>query len=469
MEPARKRRLFLILAAAVTAGACVLFAGLPGEPARGIDNVIFVVFDTLRADRLSRYGHNEPTTPYLDSHRNAFVLFRQARATSPWTVPSHASMFTGRLPADHKADWGRITLGDEHETLAETLSAQGFCTSALVANEIFKTKKVNLLQGFQTTYFPHPARRQERVLKKLDSELDRLEASSCRRFIFLNFMNNHLPYDPGKHGAAFGVEGEPFLDESTTKWQVSAGKLAFPESEKKRAGRLYDASVRYSDEIIERIVAMLEKRGMLDNTLLIITSDHGDGLGFHQEVGHEISIWEEQLAVPLLVRFPHAAHGGREEAEMVSLAGLHSFILNLAVNGVSYTDAVTDLKKVFRDVVADYRSYFGEKNRRYNRRYAREYPELAERVTHMHALYCGSLKLHSRADGSFALYDIAADPQEQQDVQKTRPEAFEACVSRYRDLRTRRLFTPFDFVHPGEGEHLMGEDDVKALKSLGYF
>lgn len=438
-------------------------------PKNGVKHIVLVIFDALRADRLSLYGHTKPTTPYLDAHKDSFLVFKRARAAAPWTVPSHASMFTGKVPAEHLADWGNMRLHDSHETTAESLSKAGFCTSAFVANHLFKKDKPNLLQGFQSVYYPKKDKRQERILRKLAAALHQTADSKCRRFIFISFMNNHLPYDPGPYAAEFGVKEGSHIDNSAIKWNINAGVIPFSPNDKENHRRLYDASVRYSDELIERLIDLLSAHGLLENSLLAITSDHGDGLGYHAELGHEIAVWEEQLAVPLIVRFPGKTAGGREISEMVSLVGLHPFIKKAAFSGKA---AAQEVVKVLVDNsmngLAEYRSYFGEQNRKLNQRYAEKYPHLAKRVQHRHILYCGDYKLHAHADGAFSFYNIETDPAETKVLQTGFQAEFQSCRERYERLLAQGRFTPFDYLHLKQEEHFADDSDLEALKTLGY-
>lgn len=466
-----KRTTILIVLFIIVAGLGILLSSNKFKKKNNIQNVVLVIFDTLRADRISIYGHDKDTSPYLSSNRNSFLLFTHPRSVAPWTVPSHASIFTGKFPSEHHADWGNMVLGDKFETLAETLSGRGYSTVALVANDLFQRDKPNLLQGFNQVHFTKGPKRQELIIKKFKEELEKTKDSNQPSFIFINFMNNHLPYHPGKYKAAFGAEGKPFLDESTTKWQVNAGHIDFPEKEKIQVRNLYDASVRYSDELTKRLITLLNKHNKLDNTLLIITSDHGDGLGYHKEVGHEISVWEEQLAVPLIMRFPYEAKGGSEINDTVSLVGLHSFILKLTNESSSnIDDAVSGLISDSTYPLAEYRSYFSETNRGYNKKYADLYPELANNIGHMHVLYCGDYKLHVRSKGDIAFFNIAADPLEQKDLHKENLKEYEDCLKQYNNLLAQGRFTPFDFnpTSLNSSKDAVDSQEVEALKSLGY-
>ena len=110
-------------------------------------HAVLVVFDTLRADRMSVYGYGRPTTPFLERVAGEMVRYDGVKATAPWTLPSHASLFTGLWPAEHRVHWGNKWLDDGFDTLAESLQSAGFCTFGLSANPIV-SEKTGLTQGF---------------------------------------------------------------------------------------------------------------------------------------------------------------------------------------------------------------------------------------------------------------------------------------------------------------------------------
>ncbi len=433
-----------------------------------IRHVFLLVFDTLRADRMSVYGHDQKTTPFLNSSRSSYVVFKNPRSTAPWTIPSHASIFTGKLPSEHGAQWGNAMLDESHETLAETLLNQGFTTHALVANKFIQTKKVGLLQGFQNVYSPKK-KKEEMILRQLDIELSKPEVKDQRLFMFFNFMNNHLPLNPGRYAKEFNAEGKPFIEGEKSLWKISAGLMDFPEDKKARFRRLYDASVRYSDELAERIIKTLDKHGLLDKSLVIVTSDHGEGLGYHKELGHTISSWEEQLFVPLLIRFPHGASGGLEITDRASLVGLRSFVLNLAgQQSVGIDQAINSLLEDSSETIADYRSYFNEAARSFNKRIKKRYPTLVDKVHHSHVLYCGKFKLKVHANEISEFHDIVTDPHEQTNVKAQEQSEYDKCYKKYQGLLARNYFTPFNSDNSSSAPSEIDESEVESLKSLGY-
>lgn len=459
-------RLVALAAAAVLVGGVVAAALPPGEGPPRARNLFLVVFDTLRADRMSVYGHERETTPFLDSRSSEMVRFDRVEAPAPWTVPSHASMFTGLWPGEHRAQWGHIELGEDLTTLAEVLDAQGFCTVGLTANG-FVGPQYGFAQGFDDYRVVRgPGKtKADRILESVDEELARADEECDRLFVFLNFRDTHIPYHYQPHADDVGLEGRPPILASPGKWRTSAGRRVLSPEEKDRHRRAYDAAVRYVDDVAKQLFAELEDHGMLDDSAVVLTSDHGDGLAYHTELGHSISVWEEQLHVPLLVRLPHARRAGEVVEGRRSLVSLAPSALDwLGVPRPEPLRGRPSLASGSAPVTAGYRSYFADGQRRLNARLARRYPRLAERTQHSHVLYCGDLKLVVTEDGSEELYDLAADPTEQHDVSGSRPDALADCRREYEHLAESNLYTPFDV----RGEQEVTEADLELLRSLGY-
>lgn len=447
----------------LTAVVALAGCGAPAEtPPR---HLILVVFDTLRADRMSVYGYERPTTPFLEAVAGQFVRFAEVKAPASWTLPSHASLFTARWPVDHGVHWGNKWLDERFETLAEVLQGEGFCTFGLSANPIV-SDKTGLDQGFDSyRRIPRPAATQtQRLLERVPELLDRAAAVDCRLFLFLNLMDTHTPFSSDEFGSEFGVEGPDPVPDARSKWEIAAGRRPFPAAQRQRHQAAYDAAVRGVDETARRLVELLRQRALLDESLLVLTSDHGEGLGAHSELGHVISVWEEQLAVPLLVRFPHGRRGGTVVEDATSSVYLAPSTLDwlevarpAAMAGVPRLDDGAA-------VVADYRSYFDPAFTA-NQPMRQAYPDLVGRTPHTHVTYCPPFKLMVRADRTMGLFDLATDPGEITDLADLRPEALRHCVARYRELSGQGVFMPFDLDL--ESASLEQVDD-ETLRSLGY-
>ena len=308
-----------------------LVAQLP--PARQSEpNIILITADTLRADHVSTYGYARQTTPFLDRLAKDSAVFEAAFSNSSWTLPSHASIFTGQYPNVHQADWQQ-PLTSRYPTLAQALSAEGYLTAAFTANREYLTPEWGLDRGFthfetfngsaadyavRTVYgkrlalnilprlrfFDIPGRK---TAAQVNQELLNWLDSSKKKpfFAFLNYMELHDPYLPE------GAYSRRFSDQpcrgDLINFQFGVTFRRKPELTKAEIQREidgYDGALAYLDSQLARLFTELKTRGLLDNTILIFTSDHGEAFGNHNLFGHGNSLFEETLHVPLLFHWP---------------------------------------------------------------------------------------------------------------------------------------------------------------------
>ncbi len=328
----------------------------PAEP--GQPNVLLIVLDTARADRMSAYGYARPTTPFLEQLAREGTLFTHALATSSWTLPSHASLFTGLYPFEHGATAER--LDGSHPTLAEVFRAHGYRTAGFTANVIMTQRRTGLNRGFQryqdlfgspldaahrTTYGRriifryamrtlgnYPGRKfAEDVNRDFLQWLDGGPGASGRPFFaFLNYFDVHDPYvPPAEYAAAMTAkpdavtQRQPFDGWGYTGWKVPAEVIANERT-------AYDACIRYVDSMIRKLVQALEQRGLMKNTLLVVTSDHGAALFEHGSLGHRRNLYRETIHIPLLFYFSGHVPSGLYVAQPVDLTRVPAMILALA-------------------------------------------------------------------------------------------------------------------------------------------
>ncbi len=322
-------------------------ARLPDAPTAR-PNVLLIVLDTLRADRVGAYGYLRPTTPFLDEIAKQSVLFENVFANSSWTLPSHASLFTGRLPYEHAATMS--ALDTRFPTVAEAMAADGYATAAFVANKGACTEALGLDRGFHhwenlftDTY---DSFRRTTLGRKLEKHIKRrlgfdppeirmptpevtqrfmrwIDSRPQRPFfIFLNYMETHDPYEPPPE----------FAQRFRT---VAAGNPApnaanSQESDQKLIDS-YDASVAYLDSQLREMFQELERRGLTRNLLVIITSDHGESLGENGLYAHRNSLYLAQLRVPLLIWYPGRVPSATRVPAVVGLERLPATLAHLAL------------------------------------------------------------------------------------------------------------------------------------------
>jgi len=295
----------------------ILMADLP--------NVIPIVLDTVRADRLSRYGHHLPTTPNLDRFARESVLYRQAIAPACWTLPSHASLFTGLYPSEHGAETTTMP-PPPVPTLAELLRDAGYATIALCRNP-WMGRATELQRGFADCpdvwvrpKLPLPARlltRARNVLGLADTgarkttELvtDRIRRAREPYFLFVNYMDVH---PPSRHTSPFLPPGigrmEAFVSRLRHISQTKRGKqwdalVSGSPRSLDLLNHMYDNDLHYLDANLGVLFDFLSEAGRAERTLLIVTSDHGETLGEHNLLWHFFSLHDTLVRVPLIVRW----------------------------------------------------------------------------------------------------------------------------------------------------------------------
>ena len=330
-------------------------------PAAGSPNVLFLVLDTVRARSLSLYGYARATTPRLEALARRGVRFDEARSAAPWTLPSHATMFTGRWPHE-LFDSPEQRLGTGVPTLAGELGRRGYATGGFVANTFYCNAGFGLARGFDhyedfyQVFDASPtevlrnsglgrnlialAGEEESIRPGGRKDADKINADFLAWlpttqgrpfFAFLNYFDAHAPYfTPERADKHFGLRPKTPEDvEILRAWQSRTTAKAEPY-ELELARDAYDDCIAYLDAALGRLFDELDRRGTLDNTLIVLTSDHGEEIGEHNLLGHGRSLYSEELHVPLVVVRPgRNPSTGAVVAEPVSLRDLPATVLDL--------------------------------------------------------------------------------------------------------------------------------------------
>jgi arylsulfatase A-like enzyme len=326
---------------------------LPAAPSSA-PNVLLIVLDTLRADNLSTYGYSRLTSPNLDRVSKSGMLFTQAYSTASWTFPSHASMFTGRFPSELSIGWEK-PLPQNYPTLAEVLSERGYITAGFVANTLYCGYQTGLSRGFAhyedyplsigeivrsssfgqaiaDLYWPRRIIKNYEVLasnktaKTINESFLQWLSGQDRRpfFVFLNYMDAHAPYlPPDPFRLKFGPERR-----RENMWQFPKWRMRMSAEGIQAELDAYDGAIAYLDHQLGLLFEELERRGILRNTLVIITADHGEEFAEHGVIGHGNSLYRFSLHVPLLIGFPDRIAPGKID-EPVSLRDLPATIVDL--------------------------------------------------------------------------------------------------------------------------------------------
>lgn len=323
----------------------------------GAPNVLFIILDTVRARSLSLYGYERRTTPNLERIGARGVVFDRATSPGTWTIPSHGSMFTGLWPFQLGSWWLSPDKAPPARTLADFMTQHGYRTAGFIGNWYHMGYESGLANGF--TYYDDLGRSpaqisrgsaivrwlsQQRPVRRiigLYETLGRRRAADVSRsfiawldsdskrpwFAFLNYFDAHSPYlPPSPFDAMFGSSvawREPVVIEELNRDVAPTPEVAQAEID------AYDGGLAWLDDQIGQLFTELDRRRALDNTIVIIGSDHGEELGEHGRWGHAYSTYAEIVHVPLLVLGPGLPAGTRI-ASPTSLRNIPATIANLA-------------------------------------------------------------------------------------------------------------------------------------------
>lgn len=431
-------------------------ARLPSPP-DGSRNVLFIVMDTVRASNLGLHGYARDTSPRLDRFARDAVVFERAIATAPWTLPSHASMFTGQWPHRLSTGW-QTPLDATYPTVAELLRDQGFWTVGFSANRLYASWEQGIdrgfLQYFDYTFSPgqcvmdstlgRTAMHDKRVRERLGfrDALGRKRASDLtdeflvwlqghpqqRFFAFLNYFDAHSPYLPPEPYATL------FADRRPDNLDLELRRTDIPSDDFERMLAAYDGGIRYIDAEIGRILDALPKWGLDDNTIVVVVGDHGEEFGEHVVFDHANSLYRPGLQVPLLIRDPQGPKQLRV-TQPASIRDLAATFLDLA-NASSQSALPGDSLVRFYDATPSSHEstvLLSEVTRPVGP--VRPFMPIAK--GDMVSMVAGGLRYIRRGDGHEELYDFDRDPWETNDLATT--TSGQAELPKLRDLLERTL------------------------------
>jgi arylsulfatase A-like enzyme len=444
--------------------------------------VILIVLDTVRADRLSLYGH-PGVTKNLEAFSRKSLIFENCIASSPWTIPSHASLFTGLNPIEHGShgdlDPKRNFLGfpvttplsDASVTLAEIFRENGYTTAAVAANTIV-LRWHKLEQGFHildyeesigivyknyhfrpilhffcfaTNLYPKYAlyyrtaddinRESIRVLEKISSD---------PFFLFINYLDPHVPYLPPRpFSGYFSDKVVPHAYRHKLNFLTWMNRL---DKETRDSYQLsqYDGEIAYLDNQLGQLFFQLKEMGLYDASLIIVTSDHGELFGEHDLYHHRTPMYEGVVRIPLIIKFPFSERIGRERG-MIDLSDLYATILSICelpvpgdISGKAFgDDSLPVVSEVYNFDIGEHRIIYDGKYKYMKYEHQRN-PEL---------------------------YDLERDPEELENVAETLPEIASAMEEQLNRWKTEHR--P-QYTSPDDKAGILPEEMAEGLKALGY-
>lgn len=508
-------------------------------------DILLLVLDTQRLDRLSCYNYSRETSPFLDTFAQDATRFQYAFSTAQWTVPSHASMFTGLYPGSHQMLHASSVLPETTTTLAQRLQQAGYFTAAFCNNPLIGVVNTGLQRGFQSflnygglmtsrpnqtaahpglfdRYRTHFKRTLAHLLVSvqdafarsdtlLDLSLSPLMAPIwqtalsfkgnttrtlqdvgklliARRdvaegqpiFSFVNLMETHMPYHPpARHLARFAPQlvqnrrVQRYLRQFNSDvfgWLAPLAQM-MDEEQKMVLDALYDAEVAYQDELVGAFLQQLRDSGVLDHTLLIICADHGEHLGEKQLMGHSISLYNELVHVPLIIRDPYGnLPRGTTIDTLVSTRRIFHTVLTATgcasedeqLLTLARSDRASDQERIFAMGVTP-QNLLNLLRRRQPELIAQRHCDLPR-----YALWHERYKFIQTGD-ALELYDIVDDPQELVNLADIMPEHAESlCDDLQQFFREQKDSTPEATMTSTPAQEYNDPLVSRRLHDLGY-
>ncbi|MCH7812728.1 MAG: sulfatase [Planctomycetes bacterium] len=453
----------------ITRAVCLACWCLPGcapeapppAPPRPKPNVILITVDTLRADHLSCYGHHRPTSPNIDRFAAGATRFTRAMATSPWTIPTHGSLLTGKLPFEHGAHTVKVrepvnnvrTLPLENVTLAEVLAGEGYRTGAFVANDGYLSAGSQFDQGFGTYHvdrvYGHVLNRE--VFKWLEADPQQ------PFFLFVNYIDTHRPYNtalrPGFIDPPAVQDQGQLVDRLYQRVMPGIGPI--PPDLVAMVKDQYDTSVANLDAQIGALFDRLQTLGHYDRTVIVLTSDHGEYFGEHHLVEHSKDVYQEVLWVPLIVKGV-----GQERGRVIETPVSSTDVPNLIFAEFPKRLA-TRYRKLFPDAPGNHEiiaeNYYTRTEDLFNPTWGHRFDRIRTVIIDWPHKFILS------SDDRHELYDLAADPRESQNLVESRGELANKLAARIRRVQSlRRRYEDAALPQP------LTEEQRRRLQGLGY-
>lgn len=453
----------ILLSAAFCAGAAAQIPENPPKP----PNIVFLSVDTLRADHLSAYGYHLKTSPRIDELAAAGVRFENAYCTIPLTGPSHISIFTSRFPQEHGARINGVAPPERTKFLflPQVLRKHGYTNGAFISAWPLTSRLTHLARWFDT-YDEKLTRSYQLFASSRYAEDVTPPAiawvkknKSKRFFLWVHYFDPHSPYHLREKFASPEKIGEP-----------PAGPP--PQSREMQLRiRRYDSEIGYADYYIGQLLDTLKNEGLEDNTIVVLTADHGESLGEHGYVGHGRQLYESIIRVPLIIRYPPKVPAGKVIDEPVSALDLTPTMLELSIGsatpgmetspfgGRSVAKAVESDERIYARPVR-YVAFAGKKG------FAPSWVSwLWVKKDHLPlhvGVTEGSRKLiWTPRDEELKIFNLERDPFE---IHAEQPESGgESFLEQTEALEKWYLATDLS-----EGESKLTERDMEVLKTLGY-
>lgn len=456
-------------------------------------NIIWIVMDTARRDQISIYGGDPERTPKIDAFSKDALVMNRAISAAPWTIPSHASMFTGMFPSKHGADrnvpGGRFTnpLSPDNLTIAEILQSYGYDTACIAANVAGLSRDFGFDQGFNYYFDTRPLAFHlffGQVLSMLPESFraNQLRVNEIpispeingvvydwldRRpkeqpfFLFINYMEPHdgVEYIPEPFYSMYGFKKSEYdkVFEGFDQSKVVHFEAEVTPAQQEMFVKLLARRIYFLDHHIGKLLAKLKDDGLYDDAFIIITADHGELNGEHYSFGHNTDLYNELIWVPLLVKYPGAARTGFSNRTVQTIDIMPELLKHLNIPIPEEVQG-QPFDEVTHQIISE---LFEQKKAQ-----ALLFPERYYRD--LRAIYSNvdgdSLKYIWSSNGKDELYDMATDTFELNNIVQLKPEAVKKLEAELNEWL--KSFRPIGTDN--EGKMKYSKEVEERLRSLGY-
>ncbi len=462
-----------------------------------LPNVLLLALESTPASHLSCYGYQRETTPHLDRFAEESTLYRQAISAASWTLPSHASLFTGLHISQHGVKFDSPFLGGQIVTLAELLRERGYNTAAFTTND-WVNEKFGFNRGFDTfrwakrtmewlnPWFPAETKgekairylrdpvypignRNNRLLKEW---IGRVRDTGRPFFAYTLYFDPHYPYRPQYPYA------RRFLRDAPRPWwrvnldpdRYMSGAIQMSEDELITLRALYDSRLAGTDAVIGRFLDFLRRSNLLDDTVVIIVADHGENLGDHGLMSHQYCVYDSLIHVPLIIRYPRLFPAGAEVGELVQSLEIFTTILDIV--GLDRAEIPNDVRgrSLIPEQVASspmpfaVSEYLTPNLARMRRLFGQYQVERHNRS--LRAVRTSEYKAIFSSDDVHELYHLASDPGETQNLAPDNPAQL-AVMRSLLDEWLQSVGAHTEAEHAGVPGDL--DDSItQRLRDLGY-
>lgn len=437
-------------------------------------NIVVIVMDTARQDRLSCYGHDRETSPRLTQLAESATIYSNAYSTSSWTGPGHASLFTGLHSVSHGATQENWSMSEDLLTFPEVLSMRGYRTVGVVENPMLVSDR-GYAQGFSEYYESWRTGAKRSSGQAVEDFRRTLDGGAPGQpfLVFVNLIAPHSPYNSSRQFRNSFVT-RPELGVDSSMWrQYYTGRRSFSADEIQHLNELYDAELLYTDYLVGEMIDELVALDLWDDTVFIVTSDHGENIGDHAHMDHVFTLFETTTKIPLIVHQPELFPAGTTKDVPVQLTDIFPTVLEIA--GVDVQDFPSHGYSLLGDAVPENREIFTEYYYPtqilscYGSEEHRQSPLLTPYLRRIRSLTRGDMKFIWGGDGRHELYDLAHDPDELTNLIESgkhsdvRHDMETRLTAWFQELEQDRDDGP-----RGDDSEELDEATKEALRSLGY-